>query len=220
MEIKINVGGLTVILLLILSIFVVAGYLAYRDIIRGSDFIIVVATLLGPILAVQIQAFREKTQRKQTEEDFKKNEILSRQRLGFRQMMAYRANPIDPLFVQALNIVPVDFKGINTVEVAWKKYFEHLCSKVENQSIWDETCNDRRCALLAAMANHLGYDFSLEELKNEKYMAVGYFNEMLMKSEIIKGVHKMVVDGYPLTVLSYNQDAPVPIIDEKTNSTS
>ncbi|EPO8465469.1 DUF6680 family protein [Yersinia enterocolitica] len=220
MEIKINIGGLTAILLLVISILALAGFLAYRDIIRGSDFIIVIATLLGPILAVQIQALRERIQRKQNEEDYKKNEVLSRQRLAFRQMMAYRANPTDPFFVQALNIVPVDFKGISTVETSWKNYFQHLCTKQEENPNWIELSNDRRCELLASMAKHLGYEFSLQELKDEKYMSEGYFNEMVMKSEIIKGAHKMITEGYPLTVLSYIKDAPTPETDNKTNPTT
>ncbi|EMY3532878.1 hypothetical protein AXW37_07175 [Yersinia ruckeri] len=220
MEIKINIGGLKTVLLLILGIIATAGYLVYSGIIDKSSFIIVIATLLGPILAVQIQVIREGMQRQRAEDSARRNEEIGRQRLAFRQMMAYRANPMDPLFVQALNVTPVDFKGVKTVEHSWKQYFSHLSTKRDEKPNWDEICNDRRCELLAAMANHLGYDFSLSELKDEKYMAEGYYNELLMKSEIIKGVHKIIVNGYPLTVHSFNEDVPVPDISEEKTTAS
>lgn len=216
MEIKINISGLWVVALLVLFILSLSAMCTYFGLIRSSDFIIVVATLLGPILAVQIQVIREQLQSKTYTEIHKKQEAESRQLLAFRQMMAFRANPLDPLFVQALNIVPVDFKGVALVENAWKKYFQQLCIRQNTQDNWIELCNDRRCELLAAMASHLGYEFSLQELKDEKYMAEGVVSEMTMKSEILSGLHNMIVNHYPFTVFSYNQEAP-KINGESTN---
>ncbi|WP_410695811.1 DUF6680 family protein [Citrobacter freundii] len=210
MEIKINFTGFSVVAFFILLILGCAGALTYFGLIESNDFIVVVATLLAPILAVQIQVLREQITSKKNEERHKKQEAESRQLLAFRQMMAYRANPLDPFFIQALNIIPVDFKGVEIVEVAWKKYFEQLCVRANSQENWVELCNDRRCELLAAMAKYLGYEFSLQELKDEKYMAEGIVNEMNMKAEILKGMHDIVVNKYPLTVYSYVTEAPKP----------
>jgi hypothetical protein len=148
-------------------------------------------------------------QKKVSEEYYKKQELESRQRLVFRQMMAYRANPADPMFVQALNIVPVDFKGVGAVEEAWKKYFKQLCVRQNEQINWIELCNDRRSELLASMAKHLGYEFSLEELKDEKYMSEGVYNEMIMRSEIIKAVHDVLTKNHPIPVRSFVNNMPV-----------
>lgn len=208
MEIKINFTGLSVVAFFILLILGCAGAFTYFGLIESNDFIVVVATLLAPILAVQIQVVREQITSRKGEERRKKQEAENRQLLAFRQMMAYRANPLDPFFIQALNIIPVDFKGVTSVEVAWKKYFEQLCIRADSQENWVELCNDRRCELLAAMAKYLGYEFSLQELKDEKYMAEGIVNEMNMKAEILKGMHDIVVNKYPLTVYSYVTEAP------------
>lgn len=207
MEIKINITGLPIIVISVLFILGIAGVCTYLDIIKSSDFIVVIATLLAPILAVQVQVIREQIKSKTYDEQRKKQETESRQLWAFRQMMAYRANPIDPLFVQALNIVPVDYKGVGSVENTWKKYFEQLCIRANTQENWIELCNDRRCELLAAMAKHLGYEFSLRELKDEKYMSEGMVNEMNMKNEIYKGIHDIVVNNHPLTILSLSKNA-------------
>ncbi|MCE9873993.1 hypothetical protein LZ667_21775 [Hafnia alvei] len=208
MEVKINITGLSVIAICVVFILGVAGACTYFGVIKSSDFIVVIATLLAPILAVQVQVIREQIKSKTYDEQRKKQEAESRQLWGFRQMMAYRANPVDPLFVQALNIVPVDFKGIESVENAWKKYFEQLCVRANTQENWIELCNDRRCELLAAMAKYLGFEFSLRELKDEKYMSEGMVNDMNMKNEIFKGIHDIVVNKNPLPVLSCARDTP------------
>ncbi|HHQ6538672.1 TPA: hypothetical protein ACSTJY_004072 [Serratia fonticola] len=64
MEIRINIGGIKLVLGIFLAIIALTGFLVYKKIIDGKDFIIVIATLVAPMLAVQAQVIRENMQKK------------------------------------------------------------------------------------------------------------------------------------------------------------
>ena len=83
-----------------------------------SDIIMVIAILLAPLLAVQIQKwieiFRETRQRKL---------------YVFHTLMATRAARVSTEHVQALNMIDIIFykdKAEKPVREAWKKYLDHL----------------------------------------------------------------------------------------------
>ncbi|MGP1112326.1 DUF6680 family protein [Serratia sp. CY54717] len=202
---KISIKTIWLIFSLILIILFGASYLAYKEVIGVSDCGVIFATLLGPVFAVQVQSFKEAVRQKELDEDRKDKEIKDIRRFIFRQLMAYRANPIDNLFVQALNVVPVDFKGVSEVEVAYNDYIKHLgISRELDPSGWDEKCNDKRAFLLQVIASSLGHDFPIDEIKNNKYMAQGTFNRMTMQDEIVESVHKIVTNRAALNVLAFD----------------
>jgi hypothetical protein len=67
---------------------------------KFTDVAIVVATLLGPILAVQAQKWLER------------DRVVRDRRLQvFRTLMTTRAMNLSPAHVEALNAVPVEFYG-------------------------------------------------------------------------------------------------------------
>ncbi|BEN74050.1 hypothetical protein SMKC081_21950 [Serratia marcescens] len=180
-----------------------------QKIIGVSDCGIIFATLLGPVFAVQVQSIKESVRQRKLDADRKEKETLDIRRYIFRQLMAYRANPIDNLFVQALNVVPVDFKGVVEVEIAYVDYIKHLGVNRElDPSGWDEKCNDKRALLLQNIAKNLGHEFPVDEIKNNKYMAQGTFNRMVMQDEIIDAVHKILTNKAALNVLAFNASTP------------
>ena len=67
---------------------------------RIADVLIVIAVILGPILAVQaqkmIEAWRNKREKRIT---------------VFRVLMATRGTPISPHHVEALNLIDIEFAG-------------------------------------------------------------------------------------------------------------
>lgn len=207
---KLSVKTVWVVFSLIVVILFVVVYFAYVGIIGVSDCGIIFATLLGPIFAVQVQSFKESIRQKKIDADRQEQETLNIRRYIFRQLMAYRANPIDNLFVQALNVVPVDFKGVHDVEVAYVDYIKHLGINRDSEPVgWDEKCNDKRALMLQVIAKNLGHDFPIDEIKNNKYMAQGTFNRMLMQDEIIDSVHKILTNKAALNVLAFNGDSPI-----------
>jgi hypothetical protein len=66
--------------------------------VKTGDLAIVIATLLGPILAVQAQKWIERSRERQ-----------QRRVAVFRVLMTTRAALLSPAHVEALNIVPVEF---------------------------------------------------------------------------------------------------------------
>lgn len=214
-EIKIKIDQPKIAIIISMLIIFAAGYGFYADKVKASDLAIVFATILGPIFAIQIQSFREGVQRKIRAEHEKNQEKLQRQSFAFRQMMAYRDNPLDSMFVQALNVIPVDFQGVDSVVNAWKLYFGQLCKSKSEDPNWDEHSNDFRAQLLGAMATHLGYSFTIQELKDDRYFAQAHLDDMVMKSQILQGAHRIFANNYPFTVLAYVKDAPEMVANEK-----
>lgn len=135
---------------------------------------VVVATLLGPILAVQAQKIVE-TWRNQKE----------RRRRIFAGLMATRATILDVKHVEALNAVPIEFYGssrpLRAVVEAWKLYLDHLNglgSEVsEPPPGWNETRTDLFLDMLGKMAACLNYKFGKLELKKEVYYPRGHAAE-------------------------------------------
>jgi hypothetical protein len=77
----------------------------------------VLAIVLGPILAVQAQKWREDLRSKS-----------ERRREIFEVLMATRLARLSPEHVHALNRIDIEFRKIKPVEEAWRDYLAHLTS--------------------------------------------------------------------------------------------
>lgn len=130
---------------------------------------IVAATLLGPILAVQIQKYLER-----------RRALRERRNAVFRTLMTRRfALTIEN--VQAFNAVPVEFYGVSTVIDAWRAYLKHLSTPSDSATggstasgtpaanVWGARRVDLFFDLLQKMAVDVGYNFDFVRLKEEYY---------------------------------------------------
>jgi len=135
-----------------------------------SDGLIIAATLIGPILAVQAQKWlevmREKRHRKQ---------------YVFHQLMATRAARLSPEHVQALNMIDLTFYNgrrfgrIRTAKEqavidAWKEYLDHLSQ--DHGDRWEAAISKRDelfINLLHVIAADVGYEFNRVELAKGAY---------------------------------------------------
>ncbi len=83
------------------------------------DILTILALLLGPIIALELQ--------KQLE---KRREERNRKLWVFKTLMAYRNTPLSPNFVQCLNLIDIEFNGDNSpekaVRTAWKVLLDHF----------------------------------------------------------------------------------------------
>lgn len=209
---RLSVKSIWITFIFVSVVLLFSVYLAYKNVIGVSDCGIIFATLLGPVFAVQIQSFKDAVNQDKDNKDKERKEILNIRRGVFRQLMAYRANPVDNYFVQALNVVPVDFQGVIEVENAYNAYIKQLgISPAENQSAWDEQCNDKRAFMLQEIAKSLGYNFNIDDIKRNRYISQGMVNKLVMQEQIIEKVHEILNNKALLPVMSFNVDsAPKP----------
>ena len=149
-----------------------------------TDFILICATILGPVFAVQAQKFLERGHEKD-----------GRRLAIFRTLMATRAAPLSTVHVEALNAIPVDFYGkessLKEINEAWQLYFDHL-----NVKPIDEVWMDRRKVLfidpLYLLAKFLRYSFSKAELQRNIYSPTAHGDLEEDQTMIRRGLVKLL----------------------------
>lgn len=168
---------------------------------NASQWIMVAAMVLGPIVAVQIQKFLEARRE------------LRRIRMNlFHTLMQTRGNRRDPAHVQALNSIDFLFHKDKKVVDAWRIYHDHLTSLDQLPSgaqldQWVKRDEDCLVELLAALSQVLGYDFDTVRLKRAIY-APRANAEHQSDSEMIR---RSLAD-----ILSGKQAIPVRLTDAPT----
>lgn len=130
--------------------------------IKLTDIAIVVAALLGPVLAVQTQKWLER-----------KRETKERRLFIFRTLMATRAAMLSPQHVEALNAVPVEFYGKNKrlkqINEAWKLYLDHHDNRLPANDAWAQKRLDLFLDMLHLISQFLGYNFTRAQLGRDIY---------------------------------------------------
>jgi hypothetical protein len=168
-----------------------------------ADVLMIMAVILGPILAVQVQKVIEKWRSGRE----RKIHI-------FKVLMATRGRPVSPNHVEALNLIDIEFSGNNkkekSVRDAWKIYLNHLCeypqdyqdqaykSKVD---AWISKSSDCLVDMLYTMAQTLGYDFDKVQLKKGAYTPQGFIDLEFEQSLARRGVLDVLYGkrGIPVT---------------------
>jgi hypothetical protein len=122
-----------------------------------------IAVLVGPILAVQIDRYIER------ERDGKQRRIRI-----FRELMITRAARLSPRHVEALNGILLEFsdnkKAEKSVVDAWKLYSGHLNEvNAPDMNIWADTAARLLTDLLFEMSSCLGYSFNKQDIKAGSY---------------------------------------------------
>lgn len=144
-----------------------------------SNWLIIPATILGPILAVQAQKIVENV----------------RQRKGqklwvFHHLMATRAERVSPEHVKALNIIDLAFYGSRLLGIskrkkteqsvldAWHEYHDHLGTQYDENSIniLNVKGDELFINLLYAISKDLGFKFDRVQLKKGAYSPVAHGN--------------------------------------------
>src|SRR5262245_5501290 len=96
--------------------------------IRLTDLLIVAATIIGPILAVQVQKALERWRADGARRDH-----------IFKVLMATRAARLAPNHIEALNMInielPASKKRFKKARSAWKAYFAHLGEPVPEEAL-------------------------------------------------------------------------------------
>ncbi len=147
-----------------------------------SDALIILATLVGPIAAVQAQKWIERAR----EDRARKVNI-------FNTLMATRALKVASAdHVKALNSIDLIFDRKKPKEkaiiVAWEEYLDHLNNHPQKdddlagQTAWNSKVDDLLANLLKSIGNSLRYDFSIVQLKRGIYYPRGHHEEIMARS--------------------------------------
>ncbi len=165
------------------------------------SIITVVAILLGPIVALELQRRLDKGR-----------DARSRKLWVFKTLMSFRATALSPQFVQALNLIDVEFDSKNEKEKAvlnaWKVLLDHFgeLAKPKLPPNADEKTATLTTNLLLAMGKCLGYDFDEVQIKKGAYYPMGLGHVEQEQHAVRRGV---------LDVLSGKRRIPVGIFEDK-----
>jgi hypothetical protein len=153
--------------------------------------VVAMATIAGPILAVQAQKWVERaTERRRT------------RRSIFHALMSNRATRLHDDFVKALNLIDLEFSGggskDHAVINAWRSLFGEYHQPPGDQApeaealSWNQRINDRLVSLLLAMSKALGYDFSEEQLRRGIYYPKGRLELEQSQLAVLHGVRQLL----------------------------
>ena len=147
--------------------------------LEPRDWLVIAATLAGPILAVQAQKWVEMLR-----------ERRSRKLWVFQQLMATRAARVSAEHVQALNMIDLEFYGARPFGIlrrskseqvvldAWKEYHNHLnqprVSEAAALAVWVSRGDELLVDVLFAIAKDLGFKFDRVQLKISGYSPIAH----------------------------------------------
>ena len=167
-----------------------------------NDIVMVVAVVLGPILAVQAQKMIEQWR-----------ENRARKLSVFTVLMATRGTPLSPEHVQALNMIDLEFSAEKprerAVREAWKVYLDHLGDAPQDfqdptyqakNAAWTTRSNDCRVELLYTMGHVLGYDFDKVQLKKGVYTPKGHADTEFEQGLLRKGLLELLYNRRALPI--------------------
>jgi hypothetical protein len=129
---------------------------------------VVIATFAGPIFAVFITRYIDNQRR------------ISERRLDiFRSLMATRRALLSPDKVTALNMVEIDFYGIQSVQDAHREVMAHINILPPLPEGWNDRHRSLMTRLLSEMARELGY-----KLQQLDVLEGGYYPKVSQTSTL------------------------------------
>ncbi len=161
-----------------------------------KDWLIILATIAGPILAVQaqkaVEVFRERRGRKLW---------------VFQTLMATRSARLSTEHVQALNMIDIVFYGSRRffgsrskaeqrVLDAWKEYHDHLGTKFEDKEfpLWNTKGDELFVNLLFAVSQDVGFTFDRVQLKKGAYSPMAH-GDLQNEQNVIRKLIIRVLSG-------------------------
>lgn len=182
--------------------------------LETRDWLVIWATIAGPIFAVQAQKWIEILR-----------EARNRKRSLFHTLMATRAARVSPDHVQALNMIDLVFYGRRilwihyqsktekAVLAAWREYHDHLNTHLHIKSddsarvIWNNSTEELFIKLLSAIAEDVRFKFDRVQLKKGWYSPIAQGEleqeQMIIRKLVLKLLSgenplKMEVTSFPI----------------------
>ena len=174
----------------------------------------IVATLLGPILAVQAQKYLERAAASKNQKSW-----------IFSTLMATRGARLSADHVRALNMIDLAFNGGRTNRRAptetdvldtWRDYLDHLNTKVSEANLerWIEKQQELLVLMLSAMAADLDLRYDRVLLRNGAYIPKGHTDLETDQQALRHFAIKVLSGEQPISM----NVTGFPFSDEMTNS--
>lgn len=169
-----------------------------------SDWLVILAIIIAPILAVQIQKFIEN-----------KKENKTRKMQIFRTLMATRATPLYPQHVEALNMIDIEFFKNKKITEAWKVLLDNFANypkdtKDKNYQVQLNSCMEKSSDLLVdllyEMAKSLNYSFDKVHLKRGAYIPKGHADYILDQEFIRRAFVGVLLGQIPIPIKIVNME--------------
>lgn len=157
---------------------------------------VVLATLLGPVLAVYVTREIDATRQRR-----------ARQLDVFRLLMSTRRAPLSPDYVRALNMVEIEFHGIHGVEDAFRELMTNINASRPLPANWHERQRSLTTKLLSAMAKELGYNIQQLDVLEGDYWPQGFADIEAEQQQVRQVVLEVFSGRRPLVV---SPAAPTP----------
>ena len=173
-----------------------------------SDWTVIIAILVAPLLAIQVQKIIESIK-----------ETRARKMQIFKALMATRATPLSPIHVEALNMIDIEFYKNKKVVEAWKLLNDSFSSyptdpQQKNYDAQLLSCSEKsydfRIDLLYEMSKVLGYNFDKVLLKRGCYTPKGHGDMELEQHFIRRGLANLLWGRSPLPVTVLDLTTQVP----------
>ncbi len=130
--------------------------------LKTSEWIMIAAIIVGPIIAVLTQLGWQRWKEKRDQKVW-----------VFNALMSLRALPLSPDYVRALNHIDVVFYKNGKVRQRWKALLEHFTSEAYKREVVEPATFDRArdlaAELMAEMAKVLGYEYDHTHIKENAY---------------------------------------------------
>jgi hypothetical protein len=155
-----------------------------------TNVLIIAATLLGPVFAVQAQKWIERSR----EERQRKIRL-------FETLMSTRGDNLSFDHKRALNMIDIVFSDTKSVTDAWHNYLDTLITQANetNYMVVGPERERKLIELLKEMGNNLGYDLNELTLKRGYYTPEAHGNFEREHEEIRKKLIG-VLNGNPINM--------------------
>ena len=178
--------------------------------IRITDIIMIIAIIIGPIIAVQITEYLRN-----------QKDSLGRKVHIFRTLMATRSAQLAEMHIEALNLVELEFQAsphrARRVVDAGRLYIDHLKDHLYPRETWDARKNELLVDLLYEMSTALGYNFDKVQIKAGSYYPSGY-QETENDNFVIRKLWLDILKGnkqFPTLAQIITASSPTKGIDKK-----
>lgn len=163
--------------------------------LETRDWLVIMATIAGPVLAVQAQKWLERLR-----------ERRNRKLWVFQQLMATRAARLSTDHVQALNMIDLVFYGTHFFGIhrrskterdvldTWHEYHDHLGNKFDDSTfvVWNTKGEELFLNLLYAIATDVHFKFDRVQLKKGAYTPIAHGDLEHEQTQIRKLVLKLL----------------------------
>lgn len=166
-----------------------------------SDWLSIIAIILAPIFALQIQKYIED-----------RKEIKSRKMQIFRTLMATRANRLSPVHIEALNMIDIEFYKDEEITKKWKLLLGNFANYPQDPNKDNYLADLHSCSirsdelfvnLLREMANRLNYKFDEVHLKRNIYVPKGQV-DIVMWQETTRHALSNILEGKSPLLVNIN----------------